>query len=145
MLALASRYGNGLMRANEIAAEEAISLKYLENLLASLKAAGLIVSERGKRGGYALARPPAEITLYDILSPLEDSLSVVHCVDGDRGCNRLSSCATREVWAELREAIDAILKRRTLAELLARQDSLRPLAGPAGLQSRIEFVDRAAS
>lgn len=129
MIALAAGYGGPLMRANEIASGEDISLKYLENLLASLKAAGLVVAERGKKGGYALARPPAEISLYDVLSPLEDSLGFVHCTEFDRGCDRLPACATRELWMELKEATDRILKRTTLADMLERQERLQAAAG----------------
>jgi Rrf2 family protein len=128
MLALAEHYGARLVRANEIADEQALSLKYLENLLSSLKAAGLVVSERGKRGGYALARPPSEITLHDVLIPLEDSLGFVHCTGADRGCDRLPTCVTREVWMALKEATDRILKGTTLEDLLKRQDVLRSAA-----------------
>jgi Rrf2 family cysteine metabolism transcriptional repressor len=132
MLALAEHYGTRLVRANEIADEQSLSLKYLENLLSSLKAAGLVVSERGKRGGYALARPPAGITLYDVLSPLEDSLGFVHCTETDRGCDRLPICVTREVWVELKDATDRILTRTTLEDLLKRQEALRSAAASSG-------------
>jgi Rrf2 family protein len=143
MMALAARYGVRLVRANEIAAEESISLKYLENLLASLKAAGLIVSERGKNGGYSLARPAAEITLYDVLSPLEDSLGFVHCTATDRGCDRLPECVTREIWMELKEATDRILKRTTLEDLLKRQDVLRSLAAESRAESEVRVSEQA--
>jgi Rrf2 family protein len=131
MIALAGRYDQSLMRANEIAETQSISLKYLENLLSSLKAAGLIVSERGKNGGYALARPPAEITLYDVLSPLEDSLGYVHCTETDRACDRLPECVTREVWMQLKDATEGILKNTTLASLLKRQEEIRAEGPPS--------------
>lgn len=142
MLALAGHYGDRLVRANEIADEEALSLKYLENLLSSLKAAGLVTSERGKRGGYALARPPSEITLHDVLSALEDSLGFVHCTDTDGGCDRLPACVTREVWMALREATDRILKSTTLEDLLKRQEALR--SATASPDEAVKGRDQAA-
>ncbi len=124
MLALATRYQGRLMRANEIAEDQGISLKYLESILSALKSAGLIRSERGKNGGYTLARSPADISIHDVLSPLEDSLGFVHCTETDQGCDRLDVCPTRELWMELKEATDRILKRTSLQDLLYRQVTL---------------------
>ncbi len=120
MLALASRHNVRLVRANEIADEQGISLKYLESILSALKAAGLVHSERGKNGGYRLAKAPVEIDLYSILSPLEASLDFVHCMDSYRSCKRFDVCVTRWVWAELQEATDRILKGTSLEDLLKR-------------------------
>jgi Rrf2 family protein len=84
-----------------------------------------VFSERGKNGGYSLARPPAEITLYDVLSPLEDTLGFVHCTAEDtKGCERLEVCVTREVWVELKRATDRILKQTSLEDLLKRRKVL---------------------
>jgi len=121
MLALGARYNKRNMRANEIANEQSISLKYLETLLSNLKSAGLVTAERGKHGGYALARPPREITVFAILSPLEDSLGFVHCTKTDTACDRKEVCVTRELWDELKQATDRILKSTTLEDLLNRQ------------------------
>jgi len=124
MLELAGHFANRPLRANEIAQNQNISLKYLENLLASLKAAGLIRSVRGKNGGYMLARGPEEITLHDILTVLEGSLGFVHCTESQNGCDRLAICVTREVWITLKDATDRILKSTTLHDLLERQQLL---------------------
>ena len=132
MLTLAIRYDEGPVCASDIAQHQEISQKYLENLLASLKSAGLVLAERGKKGGYSLARPPAEITLFDILVPLEDSLGYVHCTDGDEGCERLDTCVTRLVWKELRETTERILKKTTLDDLRRRQKTLVRKAGRVG-------------
>jgi len=121
MLTLAANYDGGLMAANRIAADQGISRKYLENLLCSLKAARLVTSARGQRGGYALARPPAEITLHEVLSPLEDALDIVHCTEEGDSCPRSGVCCTQEVWREIKEAVECILCRITLADLLQRQ------------------------
>jgi Rrf2 family protein len=124
MMELANWYNQRPLRANEIAERQGISLKYLEALLSSLKTAGLIVSERGRKGGYSLARPPTEINMYEVLSPLEDSLDIVQCTDSESSCERLSTCATRELWLELRRATEQILSRTLLADLAERQNDL---------------------
>ncbi len=124
MLALAARYQVRHMRANEIAEEQVISQKYLESLLSSLKAAGLVVAVRGKNGGYMLSRSPEEISIYAILLPLEDSLGFVHCTESDTACDRRAVCVTRELWRELRETTHRLLKSTTLQDLLQRQIGL---------------------
>ena len=124
MLVLANKYGDGLVRASEIADEQGISIKYLENILSTLRTAGLIVSERGKNGGYALARSPREIDLYSVLSPLEGSMGFVHCTGDTPECDKLGACVTREVWAELKSATDKILQGTTLDDLLQRRSRL---------------------
>lgn len=118
MLKLAARYGNGHVRAIEIAESEGISKKYLESILASLKIAGLVTSERGNRGGYSLARPPEEITMFDVLQPLEDFMGIVHCTDQTAACERCEDCPTRLVWQELRDTTTDLLKSKTLKSVL---------------------------
>jgi Rrf2 family transcriptional regulator, cysteine metabolism repressor len=120
MLALAGVHGVRLMRASEISRGEEISLKYLETILSTLRVAGLIVSERGKNGGYALARDPAKISLHEVLTPLEGEMGFVHCTGKEPDCAQVSECVTRGVWIELKEATDRILQRTTLADLLER-------------------------
>lgn len=130
MLTIASGYSKHLVRAHEIARTQTISLKYLESILASLKAAGLIRSERGKHGGYALARPPEEITMLEVLRSLEDSLGYVHCTESDRACDRREICVTRDLWMELKAATEVILGSTSLADLLVRQEAKHALLGP---------------
>jgi Rrf2 family protein len=129
MLVLAMRHDGGPVPAVEIAQDQDLSQKYLENLLASLKAAGLVVAERGKKGGYSLARPPEEISLYDVLERLEDSLGFVHCTGKEYGCERLQTCVTREIWQELRETTERILRNTTLDDLRRRQQALERKTG----------------
>ena len=118
MLALAARYKTGPMRAGEIAEDQGISIKYLENILAALKSAGLIIAVRGSQGGYTLARRPSSITLYDVLLPLED-LSGIAPRGDKRGKNVcFEQSVTQDVWVELQNASKSILKRKTLNSLL---------------------------
>jgi Rrf2 family protein len=130
MLELAASHGDRFAPASEVAANQGISVKYLESLLSSLKTGGLVISERGKRGGYSLARPPSEISMFDVLSCLEDSLDFVYCTVDPRGCERLELCVTRQVWIELKQATDRILKRTYLDDLLKRQSDLAAQGAP---------------
>ena len=122
MLELAGNYGSKPLSIREIAKSQEISEKYLEHLLASLKAAGLIKSMRGTRGGYTLSRPPEEIRLSQIVQVLEGSLAPVDCVDNEKLCSRSGFCATRDVWTLIKQSIDNVLYSITLADLAQRQE-----------------------
>ncbi len=129
MLTLAAHYEEGLVAAGQIAADQKLSLKYLETLLSSLKSARLIISRRGNQGGYTLARPPAEISLYDVLVPLEDAIDIVHCTEDGDSCGRSGTCCTQEVWKRIKDAVECILCKTTLADLLERQRDLDRMNG----------------
>lgn len=121
MVELAANHGARCVPASEIAERQGISPKYLESLLATLRSAGLIRSERGKNGGYSLAKPPTEINLFDVLSCLEDTLDFVHCTQDSDRCDRADICVTREVWMQLKVTTDRILKRTYLDDLAERR------------------------
>ena len=80
-----------------IAARQKISESYLEQLMAKLRKAGLVVSIRGAGGGYRLARPAGEISVGDILRALEGNLEAVACdgLKSDRGCEDADVCVTK--------------------------------------------------
>jgi len=120
MLDLALHEGEGPIMVKEIARRHSLSERYLEQLLIPLKTAGLIRGIRGARGGFILAKPPSEIRLLDIIRIMEGSTSPVECVDDERLCTVSGTCATREVWKEMKEAIDNVLMSTTLEDLRAK-------------------------
>lgn len=105
----------------DIAQRQQISLLYLEQLVAPLKAGGLIRSNRGTKGGVSLAKSAEEIKLGDIVNLLEGSTALVDCVDDVSVCSRAGFCVTREVWSALKTATDEILESTTLQNLIERQ------------------------
>jgi Rrf2 family protein len=121
MLDLALRYNQGTVSLRDVAERQGVSEKYLEHLVAALKAAGLVRGLRGRHGGYELARPPADIRLSDIHAAVEGSLAPVECVEDADVCSREEQCVAREVWTEVRDAVKAVLESTTLEHLAARQ------------------------
>lgn len=118
MLELALEFGKKPLQIKAIADREDISNKYLEQLIAMLKSSGLVRSVRGPRGGYMLARPPAEIYLKDIFVTLEGPITPVECLEHAEYCPRCTDCATRQIWDEIQSAIIGVLKSRTLQDLV---------------------------
>ncbi|MCL6620887.1 MAG: Rrf2 family transcriptional regulator [Syntrophobacterales bacterium] len=114
---MARHYSQGPIHLSDIARRQGVSVKYLEQIIIPLKKAGLVQSVRGPKGGHQLARPPAEITVADIVSVLEEGLRLVECTARPEVCDRAQSCPTRMVWAEATQAMLARLKNISLADL----------------------------
>jgi len=124
MLDLAERLGQGPVQSESIARRQSISEAYLDQLLTLLRRAGLVRSVRGPRGGHELARPPAQITLTEMLTALEgDFLPVGPGGPGSPdGTTDLPSVKVQqEVWGRVREAAQSVLDGATLQTLLERQ------------------------
>jgi len=116
-LDLAKNYGNGPLQIKAIAKTEDISNKYLEQLISILKAAGMVRSVRGPKGGYMLAKDPSEVTLGDIFKILEGPFVPVECLGDSSYCDKCGDCLMRPVWAKLQGAIDDVLDGMTLKDL----------------------------
>lgn len=119
MLELALNYGNGPLRVSEIARRQGLSAKYIEQLIASLKGAGLVNAVRGVHGGYTLARPPAKISVLEVFERLEGGLSQLECRNCPGLCSRDKACVARDVWAKLRRAASGALEAVNLEEMSA--------------------------
>jgi len=120
ILELAVEYGKPPLQIKTIAERENISNKYLEQLIAMLKTAGLVRSIRGPRGGYVLGKSPSEITLKEVFTTLEGPTVPAECLEHPEFCPRCMDCVTRELWADLQEAVNGVLESQTLADLVEK-------------------------
>jgi Rrf2 family protein len=122
MVQLGRHYGRGPASLAEIAASEDLPRAYLEQLVMSLRDAGLVTSTRGARGGYELTSPPAETKMSDVLRALEGPIAPMVCAtdDPEHGllCDRSSSCTVNLLWVRVRDAIAGALDSMTLADLV---------------------------
>jgi len=116
MVDLARHEGEGYISLSDIALRQKESLKYLEVSASQLSAAGLVVSARGKSGGYKLARPATDYTVAEILLTGEGTLAPVSCVES--GCENSCTCDTFPLFKELDEVIMNFLTSKTLKDLL---------------------------
>lgn len=124
MIELAMSSNKDYIPLNKIAENQNISPKYLKQISLILENNGLVKSMRGIGGGYKLARPPEEITAYEIVKALMGKIEVVDCVSTPEVCELSQKCAAREVWLEITEAVSSLLKEKTLKELSDRQKEL---------------------
>jgi len=120
MVEFARHYDSGPVSLSAVARAQSISPAYLEHVVASLRAAGLLDSTRGAYGGYRLARSPNAIAVSDVLRALEGTVVSLACVSdlGDAPCVRGDGiCAARKVWQQVHEKLTEALDSTTLADL----------------------------
>ena len=127
LLDLALHQAESPVSLKDIAERQQISLQYLEHLITPLISAGMVRSIRGPKGGVALAKPPDQITLSQIMKLLEGSTSLVECVDNPKLCSRAELCVTRDIWDEVNKAMNGVLESTTLQNLVERQKNKKPL------------------
>ncbi|MEZ5102442.1 MAG: Rrf2 family transcriptional regulator [Thermoleophilia bacterium] len=134
LLALAIADG-GPLKLEEIAGRVQVPQSVLEQVMPTLRKAGLVRSERGPAGGYRLNKPAEEITLERVVRLLEGQLAPIGCATRrePEPCPMTIGCTLRGVWEEVRDATISLLESRTLADL-ARDagGAWRPGASPVG-------------
>ncbi|HSC54224.1 MAG TPA: Rrf2 family transcriptional regulator [Phnomibacter sp.] len=119
---LAANYGKGPTLIPTIAVEKGIPLRFLENILHQLKNEGLLISHRGRNGGYELAKHPSRIKLATIIRLVDGPIAMLSCVslhfyEPCEGCNE-KHCGLKNVMAEARDAILAVVEKKTLADIM---------------------------
>lgn len=119
---LTHQYGQRLVQTKEIAQLQSLPESYLSQVLIMLRKAGFITSRRGPRGGHSLARPPAEINVAEVINALEGTVAPMFCVEEDtvEDCLLQDQCVLQEVWQEVDQAIDEVLRKTTLEDLRQR-------------------------
>jgi Rrf2 family protein len=120
MIMLAEQEDDALLQTPDIAEAQKIPRKFLELILLDLKNRGLVHSQRGKRGGYVLAKPAAEITFGQIVRLMDGPLAPIPCASLTAyrrcaDCRDEKTCAIRKVMREVRDAVAGVLDHVTLA------------------------------
>jgi len=121
MVELSRHHGSGPVSLSEMAEHEELPRPYLEQLVVSLREAGLVTSTRGARGGYELSRPPSDIRMIEVITALEGPVTPMVCASDDahhaETCKRAAFCNVERLWQRVRDAIVVALDSMTLEEL----------------------------
>lgn len=116
---------NGVFQ-KDIAKNQDISIKYLDHIIAALKAAELISNLKGKKSGYILTKSPADISIFDIHNAFENGICVIDCVSLNFKCEKDGCCSAQSFWKGLNEVVLNYFKNTSLQDLLSDTD-LTPL------------------
>ncbi|MFN6567700.1 Rrf2 family transcriptional regulator [Dendronalium sp. ChiSLP03b] len=126
LLEMATHYESGEpMQIRQIAAQQNIPDRYLEQLLATLRRGGILKSQRGSKGGYFLAREPRKINLLQVLECLEGS--DVRTCEEEVDRKTLDSSVVDEIWQEACQTANSVLQKYTLQDLCEKRDSREQL------------------
>ncbi|HIK46855.1 MAG TPA: Rrf2 family transcriptional regulator [Leptolyngbyaceae cyanobacterium M65_K2018_010] len=121
LVELSASYANGEpLQIRQISSQQNIPDRYLEQLLATLRRAGLVKSQRGARGGYLLAREPWLISLYDVVSCIEGFESQS---DPAHAPETPEALVIQDLWGEVRQAAEEVLQKHTLQDLLDQRNA----------------------
>jgi Rrf2 family iron-sulfur cluster assembly transcriptional regulator len=126
----------------EISQAEGVSPAYAAKILRVLRKGGFVKAERGKEGGYTLARQPEEIAIGDVMDVLGGRLFETGFCDSHSGqhaiCTRSVDCSVRSLWRAVQVAVDQVLRQTTLRDLLQNEQEMnswvRTIPGPNGLR-----------
>lgn len=125
MIDLAHQNDGEPVSLRSVAERQNITLKYMEGIMTHLLRAQLVVSIRGKSGGYYLARPAEDYTIYEILKAAEGDLATVHCLSTPTNmCPMCEECSTLPLWTGLQHVIQKYLESYTLADLKGEKNAL---------------------
>src|SRR6201996_4219985 len=114
---LAERADIPSFSAKDIAEAYGIPPQLLAKILQRLTKTGLLRSHAGTNGGYALSRPPAEITAFEVIGAIDGPLFITSCATGPRGCDLTDSCTVREPLQKVNESITSVLKNIKISDL----------------------------
>lgn len=130
LLDVAKHGDHGVVSLREAARRQDISQKYLWQVVAPLKSAGLITSERGKDGGFRLNRNPRDVTIRDVYTAIEGECALVGCLSRPETCPRHEHCEVRDVWDEISQGLGDLMHGITLEHILEREREQRTVQGP---------------
>ncbi len=126
---LAAEPASGARSANEIARLYGLPLELLAKILQRLAKNGLLVSQHGTNGGYALAKTPSEITAFEVIRAIEGPLFITSCVTDRRECGQMVRCTVREPLQKVNETLVRALSAVTIASLSSERAPLVQIEG----------------
>ena len=118
-LACLARCGEDWHLAKEVAECCTVPLPYLQKVLLDLRRAGLVEAKRGYQGGFRLARPPEEISLFEVIEAVEPSAHESRCFYGTSSCSKESPCSIHDFWSDLRTGVETFLRETSVATTAA--------------------------
>jgi len=124
--------GDGVMSITEIAKHGDMPVKFLEQILLTLRKGGFVKSKRGINGGFSLARPAKNITVGEVLRFIEGPLEPISCIEQERykGCKDVANCIFREVWKKTASATSKIVDNLTFADIILMYEKKRKHVSP---------------
>lgn len=127
LLELSKNHGGTPLKSGDIAARQAVPVRFLEVILNELKSSGLVQAKRGVQGGYLLTCPPEQITVGRVIRLVEGPFDPVRCMDESGkspSCQLQENCTLIELWTRAKAAVEAVYDGTTFKDLVDREQAL---------------------
>ena len=145
LLRVGSRGTAGSITISELSRAEGISEPNVAKMMRVLREGGFVTSTRGQSGGYALSRGPEQINVGEVLATLGGRLYEPSFCDTHGGlgklCTHMPDCSIRSVWRMLQNAVDQVLARITLKDLLVSEQEMNAFPSGASLPAYSKHVE----
>lgn len=128
MAYLAGRAPGEVCSLHEVGGEQSIPESFLAKIFQNLARAGLVISRRGARGGFVLARPAEDISIADVLEAIDGPVALNICVLQPEACENCSRCGVHHVWVHAQERMMEVLREASLADVARAIGDARPAA-----------------
>ena len=125
MIEIAMQWNGQGVYQRDISKRQEISFKYLDHIISSLKASGLILNAEGRGSGYKLARDPESISVYDVFRAFENDLCIVDCLAAGSDCKRDQICPTKDFWNQFNIHMIDFMDSTTIGDLAKKQKELQ--------------------
>ena len=109
---------DGIKSLSQIAVEEKISRKYLEQIILKLRKKNILKGFKGTKGGYILSKPANEISLLQVYRALEGREHIIYCLNSKESCKKSKTCKTIKLWRCLDQSLNNLLDRHSVADLV---------------------------
>jgi FeS assembly SUF system regulator len=117
---LAAGPSDGIHTARDLSGQASLPLPMVSKILKALARSGLLISHRGAKGGYSLARRPADVSVGDVIRALEGPVGITECASSPGSCEQESCCPIRSRWQEISGAVRQFLETIPITHLINR-------------------------
>jgi len=123
VLDMALHAEKGPVHVRAIARRQSIPVRFLEQVMASLKKAGIVESIRGSQGGYILSRDPKTINIAQIIEAIEGPITPMECTTGtmENRCLQMNGCIIKGVWEDVRRAVTNVLSQISIEDMCKKK------------------------
>jgi Rrf2 family protein len=111
-----------LHQADDIAKSQDVPPSFLGKILQRLAGAGIVISKRGRNGGFIMACRPSEITLLDVVEVIQGPIAVNDCLAGHKSCARRGRCSLSSMWGEISDGLKGRLMKYDFAAIAANDE-----------------------
>ncbi|MDD2710438.1 MAG: Rrf2 family transcriptional regulator [Verrucomicrobiae bacterium] len=124
---LALKGSDTWVMVEEIRQKQGISRSFLAKIFQSLSRAGLVLSQRGNRGGFRLSRPAEQINILEVLEAVEGRMALQKCLEEPCGCSKAKTCVVSPILNKAQEKVKEVFRNTSLADLTAKEQKKEPI------------------